>query len=277
VSTQPIKTILCPIDFSEASEYGLDYAAHVAKLYFAEIRLVYVRTSIWPEAIQLEHNAEESSEDISNRLSEFATETEKEFGVTCCHKILCTTKTVEEAIAEQAQDCDIIVMGTNGANDYYKYLFGNNTFHVIEKTKCPVLVIPSGRLFKSIRTLVYAFHPDTNPIFLIDQLKNIIESLNIAVKVVHVSEESPSNEVKHKLEVLRDAVMVRKLKGKEWSFDAIHSHDVTWTLDQYMKKKKADVLALSFHHRQLVDKLFTQNVVKQMTMIAEYPVLIFWR
>ncbi|MBI1767206.1 MAG: universal stress protein [Bacteroidetes bacterium] len=276
MNQKPIKTILCPTDFSEASEFGLDYAAHVAKLFFADIRLVYVRTSIWPEAIQLSQNAQESEEDISDRLSTFCRETAEEFGVNCAYQTLTTTNTVEEAIAEQAKECDMIVMGTNGANDNYQYLFGNNTFHVIQKTKCPVLVIPTGYLFKSIHTLVYAHHPDTNPIFLIDQLKTIIEPLNVAVKVVHVSEESPSTTTKHRLEILREAVMARKLKGKEWSFDSLYSQDVAWALDHYMKNHNGDILALSFHHRQLLEKLFTQDVVKQMTMIAEYPVLIFW-
>lgn len=274
---QPIKTILCPTDFSEASEYGLDYAAHVAKLFFADIRLVYVRTSIWPEATQLEKSAIESAEDISNRLATFCKETEAEFGVNCSYKLLTTVNTIEETIANQASDCDLIVMGTDGADSYYKFLFGSNTFHVIQKTKCPMLIVPSGCLFKSIHTLVYAYHPETNPIFLIDQLKTIIEPHDISVKVVHISEEKPSGSVMHKLDILRDAVMVRKMRGKSWGFDSSHSRDVPFALDQYIKNHKADILALSFHHRRLVEKLFTQDVVRQMTMIASYPILIFWR
>jgi nucleotide-binding universal stress UspA family protein len=273
---RPIKTILCPTDFSEASEYGLDYAAHIAKLFFANIELVYVRTSIWPEATQLEHSALESSEDISTRLAVFSMETEREFGITCTHRVVTTTDTFAEAIAKQAAGCDLIVMGTNGADNYYECLFGNNTFHVIEQTKCPMLIIPSGYLFKSIQTLVYAYHPETNPIFLIDQLKAIIEPHNVAVAVVHVAEETPSSATKHKLEILRDAVMVRKMKGKNWSFDYTYSHDVVFSLDQYVKAHHANVLALSYHHRKLTEKLFTQNVLKKMTMIAGYPILIFW-
>lgn len=273
---QPLRTILCPTDFSEASEFGLDYAAHVAKLFSAEIRLLYVRTSIWPEAAQLAHNVRESDEDISDRLSIFCRETTDEFGINCSHRTSATTHTIEEAIAEQAKECDLIVMGTDGVKDNYQYFFGSNTFHVIQKTKCPVLIIPAGYLFKSIHTLVYAHHPDTNPIFLIDQLKTIIEPLNVAVKVVHVSEESPSAATKHRMEILREAVMARKLKDKEWSFVSLYSQDVTWALDQYMKNNNGDILALSFHHRQPLEKLFTQNVVKQMTMIAKYPVLVFW-
>src|SRR5579859_7300670 len=130
---QPIKTILCPVDFSEASEYGLDYAAHVAKLFFADIKLIYVRTSIWPEAVQLEHRSSESDADITNRLSIFCDETAQEFGVHCSHQLIPTTDTLGEAIAQQAKECDLIVMGTDGASNYYEYLFGSDTFHVVEE------------------------------------------------------------------------------------------------------------------------------------------------
>lgn len=271
-----VKSILCPIDFSEASEFGLDYAAHLAQLFSAAIRLVYVRTSIWPESIPLEHRAAESAEDISNRLKAFSRETMDEFRVPCSTQFLATTNTLEETLAELAKECDLIVMGTNGADNYYKYLFGSNAFHLIEKTKCPILVVPTGSLFKPIHSLVYAYHPDTNPIFLIDQLKKFIDPIDITIKVVHVSEDPPSAKTNHKLEILRDAVMVRKIKGKGWSFDAVHSHDAAFALNQYFKNHNGNILALSFHHRQLMEKLFTPNIVRQLTMTADYPVLVFW-
>jgi hypothetical protein len=71
--------------------------------------------------------------------------------------------------------------------------------------------------------------------------------------------------------------MTRAPKNCEWSFDSTYSSDVPWALDKYMKGHKGDMLALSFHQRQFIEKIATQNVVKQMTMTAEYPVYIFWR
>ncbi len=273
----PIKKILCPTDFSEESEYGLDYAARLARQLSAQIKLVYIRTSIWPEAIQLAHEAAESTEDISNRLEAFCEETEREFGITCTHQIQITTDTFEETIAQQAKECDLIVMGTGGADDSYEYIFGSHTFHVIEKTKCPVMVVPKGYLFKPIQTLVYAYDPDTNPIFLIDQLKKIIEPLGTSVRVIHVAEDTPSLDTERKLTILREAVMTRAPKNCEWSFDSTYASDVSWALDKYVKAHGGDVLALSFHQRQFIEKIATQNVVKQMAMTAEYPVFIFWR
>jgi hypothetical protein len=44
-----------------------------------------------------------------------------------------------------------------------------------------------------------------------------------------------------------------------------------------MVANKGSMLALSFHHRSLFEKLFNEDVIKKVTMVADYPVYVFWR
>ncbi|GHN02688.1 universal stress protein [Cytophagales bacterium WSM2-2] len=268
--------ILCPMDFSEAAINGMEYAAHLAKVLSGQLTLLYVRVSVWPEALPLEHQAKDSSEDISIRLQEMSNEIQFEFQVPCNYCIDCTTNTLPEAIANQAKKQDLIIMGTNGVSNSYQYIFGTNTYHVIEKTQCPLMIVPQGYVYKPIQNIVYAFEPDTNPIFLIDQLKRLVVPIKAAVRVVHVSEDEPSNEAHHKLQALREAVLARAVRDIEWNFESLFSKDISWALDHYMKTHQADVLALSFHHRTFMEKLFKGNVVRQISMILEYPTFVFW-
>jgi nucleotide-binding universal stress UspA family protein len=268
--------LLCPIDFSDAAFNGLEYAAHLAKALSAKLTIIYVRLSIWPEALPLEHEANESLDDIATRLQKIKDETHKEFGILCDHHVEITTSTFQEAIAARAKDYDLIIMGTNGSNNYYQYIFGSSTYQVIEKTKCPVLIVPQGYIFRAIRNIVYAYDPSTNPIFLIDQLKKLVIPIRASVRILHISEDKASAETEHKLEALREAVRARALRNNEWIFDCTYSKDVSWAIDQYMKNHNADILALSFHHRTLKEKFFNENVIKQITMILEYPAMIFW-
>lgn len=265
------------MDFSDASKNGMEYASHLAKALKASLTLLYVRMSIWPEAVQLEKEMTDSNEAIQERLSLFATEVLEEFRIHCDYFIEQTTNTFEEAVASRAEEYDMVVMGTNGVDNLYQYVFGTNTFHVIEKSKCPVLIIPIGCSYKTISKMIYAYDPDTNPIFLIDQLKKFVSSLDIGIKVLHIAEENPSLEIIQKMEILRNAVKARKLKNISWSFDFQYSTDVPWALSQYMKINGGDILSLSFHQRSLIERLFTENVIKQISMIADYPVYIFWR
>jgi nucleotide-binding universal stress UspA family protein len=271
-----MKKILCPVDFSEAAKNGMEYAARLAKALQANLTLLYVRTSIWPEAVQLEREVKKSNETIAEWLSLFVNEVHKEFGVHCQYEIRQTTDTFEEAVAAQASSYDLLVMGTNGADDSYQYIFGSNTFHVIERSKCPMVVVPEGVSYRSISLMVYAYDPETNPIFLIEQLKKLAIPLGTEIRVLHIAEKEPSSETNRKMEILQDAVKAREPKNISWSFDFQYSHEVSWALDRYMKENKGDILALSFHHRSLMEKLIKENVVKQISMTAEYPVFVFW-
>jgi hypothetical protein len=38
-----------------------------------------------------------------------------------------------------------------------------------------------------------------------------------------------------------------------------------------------DQRSLSYHHRTLMDKVFHQNVIKQISMTADFPVFTFWK
>lgn len=272
-----MKKILCPIDFSKPAKNGMEYAANLARKLDESLTLLYVRQSIWPEAIQLEKEVLESNEELAARLLIFVNEIQDEFGIPCHYHIAQTTGTIEEAIGEFASDFDLIVMGTNGADNYYQYAFGTHSFHVIEKSKCPVLIIPEHYAYRHINLLVYAYDPDSNPILLIDPLEKLATSLNASVKVLHILTEQPNEDSKRKLAILKETVMDRVPKNISWSFDSQFSTEVSFALNQYMKHHQADILAMYFHHRTLLANLLTENTIKKISMMADYPVFVFWR
>jgi nucleotide-binding universal stress UspA family protein len=268
--------ILCPIDFSDASKNGMEYAANLAKALKAILTLLYVRTSIWPEAIQLERELSTSNEAIQSRLSLFAIQVQKEFGIPCDYHIEQTTDTFEETVATLSEDYDLIVMGTNGADTFYQYVYGSNSFHVIENSKCPVLIVPEGCTYRTISRMIYAYDPEKNPAFSVEQLKKIAIPLNAEVRLLHITNEKPTSETKRKMEILQDVIKDTESKQISWSFDFEYSDEVSWALDRYLKIPNGDILALSFYQRSLVEKLFKESVVKQISMVANYPVFVFW-
>lgn len=271
-----MKSILCPTDFSGAARSGIEYAAQLARALQATITLTYVRPTIWPEAIQLTQDKALSNEKLSEQLQLVCKEIRDTYGVVCNFHLQTTTDTLAESIAAQASFHDMIVMGTNGAENYYQHMFGSNTFHVIEQSKCPVLLVPEGCTYKIPRVIVYAYDPETNPIFLIDQLKQLVKPLDTSVHVLHISEETPSEDSDMKIVVLKEAVRARVPSDNGWTFDSQYSDDISWALDHYMTNHDAEILAMSFHHRTLLEKVFTQSVVKKITMVAQYPVYVFW-
>jgi nucleotide-binding universal stress UspA family protein len=272
-----MKKILCPVDFSNASRNGLEYAGNLAAELMAHVSLLYVRPTIWPEAIQLNEEKERSTEEISEKLLVMSNQVEKEFGVTCGIHVEPTTMVVERAIALEAASYDLIVTGSNGADDFYQLAFGSHSFQVVQEAMCPVLIVPEGTSYKPIRQIAYAYDPDTNPIFLVDQLRSFSEALGSAVKIVHVVEDARNAVNDRRLQLMDESVMARAHKQIPWTFEGLYGRDVAWTLWHHAVSNDIDVLALSYHHRSLMDKLFHQNVIKRISMTAEFPVFIFWK
>ena len=268
--------VLCPVDFSDASKSGMEYAANLTKALSAHLTLFYVRPSIWPEAVQLEQEASRSTENISGQLLVFKKTVQEEFDISCDYEMEPTTDTIETAVAAKASKYDLIVLGTNGADNLYEHVFGSNTLHVIERTKCPVVIVPNGCAYQSVKSIVYAYDPETNPFFQVDQLLSLAAPLRTEVRVVHISTAKRSVETERKMEVLMEALNAREKKEVPLSFDYQYSDEVAPALHQYIVEHRGDMLALSGHHRRVLRKIFEENVVKQLSRVADYPVLVFW-
>lgn len=270
-----MKKILCPVDFSLTSQEGVDYAAHLAQALGCSITLFHVRTTIWPEARQLDYLTDISDENIRHLLNDWCAELQQQYSIACNAYFESATATFEEIVAAQALHHDLVVMGTHGADSFFSHVFGSNTFHVIEKSRCPVIVVPHGCDYQPLYLIVYAYDPETNPLFIVDQLKALTQGLGSNVRVLHV-EENPKVEVRRRMEILKEAIKARESKYLKLSFDFQYSEEVSYALNTYMKVHKAGMLALSVVHRSLIEKLFTENVVKQVSLTTECPVFVFW-
>jgi nucleotide-binding universal stress UspA family protein len=170
-----MKTILAPVDFSEASINALSFAAELSKK--ASARLVIINTL----------QGGENEEETKNKLKSLESDLKRSFGQDLkfeyylAHGDLVTT--LEKVIA--VQHPDLIVMGTKGASGLKRILIGSNTVNVIAKTMMPVLVIPEVARFKNF------FNAGKNRIVLatdLDELKNedgLVILKEIALQIVN--------------------------------------------------------------------------------------------
>lgn len=271
-----MKKLLCPTDFSETARNGIEYAAHLAKMYSAQLTLFYVQSSIWPEASQLEHDVMVSTLQVTGQLQIICREVHREFRIPCDYFVDRTVETMEEAIARKAKEFDLIVMGTNGADNLFQHVFGSNSFRVIGEARRPICVVPQQTSYRPVRMIVYGYDPGTNPIFLIDQLKRFATPLHAEVRVLHVTSRPQTPDSNRRMKILETAVKARQTKALPLSFDCRYAENIAWELDQYVKAQDADLLALSFHHRSMMESIFRENVIRQISRISDYPALIFW-
>lgn len=152
-----MQRILCPTDFSEAADQAIAYAAKLCKKIDAELTLLNVQSIFSLQPKEVIKGKFLAIEPISTRLEEQCYQIMKVFKITCLSEVEPSNKGLSTIIADRAKDFDLIVMGTNGANDYYQFFFGTNSYQVIRTSSVPVMLIPQGCGYQDISTIVFAY------------------------------------------------------------------------------------------------------------------------
>ena len=154
-----IKSLLCPVDFSDFSRRALAHAVALAKWYKAELTLLHVAPSIPPPLAYSEVPSplaisNLSTEQLQKDLDLWA-DTARTAGVPVT-VIVTTGEPVREIVARADQmHADLLVMGAHGASGFERLLLGSVTEKVLRKASCPVLTVPRGEPVEAIERVVF--------------------------------------------------------------------------------------------------------------------------
>jgi nucleotide-binding universal stress UspA family protein len=137
-----LKSILCPIDFSEFSVKAYDYAQSFAQHYKAELLVQHVLYSL-PAFY-----TDAAYEEICRKLRTDALRKLREFAKRHTRARVQPQCVVQEGIATdlilsfaEAKAVNLIVMGTHGLRGLDRLMLGSVTEKVLRKARCPVLAV----------------------------------------------------------------------------------------------------------------------------------------
>ena len=139
-----LKRILVPIDFSVHSKNALTYAISFAKLFNAELLLIYVvEPAIYPADFSF---GQVALPQIENELRDRGKKELEQLLIThiggkvSARTMVCTGKPFLEIIrAAKEEDADLIIIATHGHTGVEHMLFGSTAEKVVRKAPCPVL------------------------------------------------------------------------------------------------------------------------------------------
>jgi nucleotide-binding universal stress UspA family protein len=155
-----IHRLLCPTDFSEASDHALMQAAALARWYEARLTVLHVRLTVTP------HPDMPSGGPMAPWL-ETETEALRKQTTEACRAIIDAGTPVDVAVLHgepvplilamaDSLPADLVVMGTHGTTGFQHLILGSVTEKVLRKATCPVLTVPrrspaaAGRPFTSV-------------------------------------------------------------------------------------------------------------------------------
>jgi nucleotide-binding universal stress UspA family protein len=274
-----IKKIICPIDFSDASKNALEYAAKISQSLNGELLLINVER-IMPvaDAVSLGEgigaDVKENAPLALRKLQAISIETNKAFNIPTNYEVEVTTNSLAKTLTPLGEKSSMIVMGTNGADDLSQFFFGTNTYNVIKKAECPVLLVPENYPFRAYKNILYAFTDEEKGQLAMTQFHEFAKHFDSKITFLHVS--------KNDTEISRDAFSATKQevekhfdKSNNIDYKRAFSNDAANAIDDYMKENPVDLLVMAARHRNIFESIFKKYpLLEELSIIASYPILV---
>ncbi len=269
-----MKKILCPTDFSETSYNAINYAAKFAQNSNYDLTLLNVQSLFDFTPVEFVTGKQLTIKATSERLKDLCSEVSKIFKLRCTPEIEPTYNRLSTVISEKASHYDLLVMGSNGADDLYQFFMGSNTYNALTKSTTPVMVIPDGHLYTEVKKVVYAFDYLSERRLPMAPLLKFLQPMEAELTVLQVMEEAYSEEAAQDLKELQ-FILETQAAGHPFKYETIRSADVAGSIDDYIRKTEPDILALCFQHRNLLESIFHKSVIKKISAYSLYPVFVF--
>jgi len=281
-----MKKLFVCTDFSECSNHTVDYAVDLAQEIGAEIILFHgflITTSPrvhTPPATVMDEVTSVREQDILKKLRKTADKyTQRKYlhhhdQQVLKFSLLTHNGLPEDDIPELAkrENASLILMGAKGRTALERVFLGSVTHAIIrEELPCPVLAVPKNATFTIPNHIVFAsqfsekeFHTVNH---LIEEWGNPFDA---KITCLHV--DSP----------LEDNPTTIKFKEKYFftpssriDYERFTSDDVAESINSYLGRKNADIIALLTYRRGFFEDLFHRSQTEEILQQAQLPILIY--
>lgn len=267
--------IICPTDFSECSLNAIEYAAKLGEKFQAELVLFHVpNTDDYQKLFAKNPVTMDLLTFAEKKLESLVQEVKKESldkGLTSCTGIIEEGKT-SSTILEFAEKhkFDLIIMGTEGINDFKKNYIGTRTSKVVAKSSVDVMVIPRKVFFKPIKKFVYATDYMEEDKKAIQKIVRMARFYDSEIDIVHVGTKKKSiDKALHNTMVSEITPYVNYEKVN--FILKSYRDDPGLGLENYLITSKGDMLVTLSKKKSWFDQLFTNNLSKKMSYFINKP------
>jgi nucleotide-binding universal stress UspA family protein len=297
----PITRILCPVDFSEASQHAIGHAIVIARWYQASISALHVYNPIFMPVPGLPPPGSRASE---SELKRMHVETTR-----CFEGAIASGVDVDVIVdvgppaarildRSETAHSDLIVMGTHGASGFEHLLLGSVTEKVLRKARCPVLTVPPHTQATStvpFRRLLCAVDFSDSSLRGLELARSLARESKAALTLLHVVEwpwheppppvleDLPSDQAAALVEFRRyvEERAIERLRaltpeagedGCERESRVVHGKAYIEIL-RVAAEVRADLIVMGVHGRNAADVMLFGSTTNQIVRRATCPVL----
>lgn len=293
-----IKTILCPIDYSDETEHAVAHATAIARWYQARIVGLHVFQPVFypvpglatagyvGEPLPERESIAEMEKDVAGVLR-----AAEKSGIPTEARVVQGDPARTIVAWSTSLPADLIVIGTHGASGFEHLVLGSVTEKVLRLARCPVMTIPP----RARTTSKLPFKHILCPVDFSDQSARALEyALSIAqesdagLTVLHVL-ESPSDQEPRTNRGFNvpEYGLFRAEEAKERLMQLIPESAAAWCTPQTMiahgkpyreilgiaTDASMDLIVMGVHGRNALDVMLFGSTTNQVVRRATCPVL----
>jgi nucleotide-binding universal stress UspA family protein len=296
-----ITRILCPVDFSDASEHAIEHAVMIAGWYRARITGLHVYTPMWLPVAATELGGIPTALNLESTLEKLRNETAAAFTraraagieVEALVEVGTPTPCIVQTAAQQR--ASLVVIGTHGASGFEHLVLGSVTEKVLRKAPCPVLTVPPRAQVTStlpFKRVLCAIDFSESSIAALEYAFSLAQEGDADLTLLHVFEwptesEAPYTGTFDMARYRRDVEQQATEQLSKLVPDSVRTWCTPHTRFGHGKayreilsvgaQESADIIVMGVHGRNVIDRMLFGSTTHQVIRHATCPVLTLRR
>jgi nucleotide-binding universal stress UspA family protein len=265
-----MKSIIVGTDFSEGSYAALELAVDVANRMQCDILLVWVRREkmlFTGEQLDMLTNL------AKDKLTALCDRYAPKMTAGRIHSRIINGK-VSAAIAEVAKRelAPLIIIGTNGASGFEKYVIGSQAARIVQDSPCPVLTMRQGFDFhKRLERIVVPLRVNANSRQKVPPAASMAKIFGSEVHILGLLD------LKEEESALRTYINQStdflEREGVPYHFEIRTYSTYSDTVLNYADEIKADLVIINTEQDRVISQLFLGTNAQQIVHKSQIPVL----
>lgn len=275
-----MRKVLIPSDFSENAFNALKYACQVFKYEKIEFLIMHTYADeVYEQDIKSQQSFLEELKETTLRYSEEQLKKVlhdiKLYSPNPKHKY--KTEAAFGSLVDEVnewvnqENMDVVVMGTRGKTNNRTITFGSNTLQVLKYVHCPVMAIPEGYAYNSLKEILFP----TN--YMVPykgrELKLLCEMSGSFRSTIHFLYIDPAKELSS-----RQADNKHFLEGcltkPKLAFETTSERDKSTAITKYVLHKKINLLVIVNSRHSYMEDMLHQSTIDIIGLHLKIPFLV---
>jgi nucleotide-binding universal stress UspA family protein len=268
-----MKTIIAATDFSPAATNAAGYATDMAVSMGANLLLVHIwRLPVsygeMPMVITADNIMEDAQKNMTALEQELAGKSKGKINIE--NKIRMGDFVTElEAVCENIKPYAVVI-GSQGTTAAERIIFGSHAVHAMKKLHWPLITVPPGTSFSSIKKIGLAC--DFNKVMEtipVDEIKSLVKDFNASLHILNTGKkESFDPDI-----VFQSGVLQEMLTDIKPNYHFITHEDADEGIMDFAEKNNIDLLIVLPKRHGLLNKFVHKSHTKQLVLHSHVPVM----